>query len=812
MESLLLQILRFKLIQYYGPLRKDSSIKISILVFDFLMIFSAIFGGALVKSLYGLSEMNMMNLTDIVSLIFSGVVAMGIFLGMRGGVTALEPEIDFILTSPIKPSTYLLSDLLFQFIFLNVAATPPLAAFTMVMLHPHLYYLPMVLASYEVMLLASSLIAQLLGVLKSVWNDIGVEALGWTIILVLFLPLLSTAIGFPLNYSAIPYPSTILAKYSLGSINPTEAFIGLAYVLTVIGAYVFLIRINFLPDVTPLLKTALMEMPSSNRRILKWLPHGFTQILSSKMNEKPAYLMVKLNLLRIVRDGSLFTALVLFGVAMFSNLSFSILIRQAGFSRVAALTFTVLYSPLIPSIFSINWGIVERESLWTIAVSEDGLKKYVKGMIISYFMTTLVFSAVFYFLLNAFLAGTPFIVIDTIMLFSITLFASILSVVVSLTRDKPSNALSLGALLYVLIPLFGAIFLSMPVLMVRTDIRIADAPPLEIIVVLMLYTSFTSLLLSKYALSKANILFDKTVAEETIQEISFPISFQNILLNFSILLSSILIPLSIVGCVAEMNLFPWLILTVVMSIVLASSLSMRKRFVDMRGENIFSSIRIPWGPSRVILILLCTIIFQPFLELVISLVFPEAFLKGSTALILGELALITPLLLYLLKKRISLGLFRIDVKITAADFKLTLLMLPLMLLTGVLSGILVQTLIPIPSWFEKLFRTFVPKSFVDLVIFAIIMVLIIAPCEEMIFRSFVQRGLESSLGVAGSIIMSSIIFGVFHFNPWQFLPAFTLGLVLGYAFRKSNYRIWLPITLHAFYNTILIALNYFLAV
>jgi len=139
-------------------------------------------------------------------------------------------------------------------------------------------------------------------------------------------------------------------------------------------------------------------------------------------------------------------------------------------------------------------------------------------------------------------------------------------------------------------------------------------------------------------------------------------------------------------------------------------------------------------------------------------------------------------------------------------------MLPLMLLTGVLSGILVQTLIPIPSWFEKLFRTFVPKSFVDLVIFAIIMVLIIAPCEEMIFRSFVQRGLESSLGVAGSIIMSSIIFGVFHFNPWQFLPAFTLGLVLGYAFRKSNYRIWLPITLHAFYNTILIALNYFLAV
>ncbi|MBO3800632.1 MAG: CPBP family intramembrane metalloprotease [Candidatus Brockarchaeota archaeon] len=810
MESQLLQILRFKLIQYYGPLRKDSSIKISILFFDLLMILSAVFGGALVKSLYGLSEMNTTNLINVVSLIFSGVIAMGIFLGMRGGITSLEPEIDFILTSPIKPSTYLLSDLLFQFVFLNVAATPPLMAFTMIMLHPHLYYLPIVLVSYEIMLLASSLIAQLLGVLKSVWNDIGVETLGWIILLMLFLPLLSTAIGFPLNYSTIPYPSTILAKYSLGSVNLMEGFIGLAYVLVIIGAYVVLMRINFLPNVTPLLTTALMEMPSSNRRILKWLPHGFIPILSSKMSEKPMYLMVKLNLLRIVRDGSLFTALVLFGVAIFSNISFSILIRQTGFSRVAALTFTVLYSPLIPSIFSINWGIVERESLWTIAVSEDGLKKYVKGMIIAYFVTTLIFSAVFYFFLNAFFAGTPFIVIDTIMLFSITLFASILSVIVSLTRDKPSNALSLGALLYVLIPLFGAIFLSMPVLMVRTDIRIADAPPLEIVVVLILYAFFTALLLSKHALSRVNALFDEMVTtEEIIPEIDFPKIFQNILLNFSILLSSILIPLSIVGCVVEMSLL-WLILTIVMSIVLFSSLSVRKRFENMKEENIFSNIRVPWGPRRVILILLCTIIFQLFLELIITLTFPKAFLESSTALILGELALITPLLLYLLKKRISLGFLGVNTKITTADFKLILLMLPLMLLTGVLSGILVQTLIPTSPEFEKLFGTLIPKSFTDLVILVIITVLIIAPCEEMIFRGFVQRGLELSLGATGSVIVSSIVFGVFHFNPWQFLPAFILGFILGYVFRKSNYKIWCPIALHASYDVILIALSHLL--
>ncbi|MEM2487791.1 MAG: type II CAAX endopeptidase family protein [Thermoproteota archaeon] len=812
MKSELIQILKFKLIQYYGPLRKGSSIKVSMLIFDFLIVFSAVFGGALVRSLYGFSETSMTDLVNIVSLTFSGVIAMGIFLGMRGGITALEPEIDFILTSPIKPSTYLLSDLFFQFIFLNVAATPPLAAFTTVMLYPHFNYLPIIFVSYEIMLLTSSLIAQLLGVLKSVWNDIGVEALGWTILLILFLPLLSTTVGFPLNYSSIPYPSTILSKYSLGYPNFTDGIIGLTYALLIIGAYISMMRINFLPDVTPLLTTALMEMPSSNRRILKWVPHGFIQILSPKMDEKPMYLMVKLNFLRIIRDGSLFTALILFGIAAFSNLSFSIIIRQTRFSGLAALTYIILYSPLIPSIFSINWGIVDRESLWAIAVSEDGLKKYVKGMIIAYFITTLVFSAIFYSFFNIFFAGTPFLIIDTIMLFSISLFASIISVTVSLTLDKPSNALSLGALLYVLIPLFGAIFLSLPSIIARTNIRIADTPPPEIILALLLYAFLIAFLLSKYALVKSNALFDKTVAEEVVPEVNLPIRYKTVVLNLSILVSSILIPLSIIGSIIDTNRFSWIILAVVMSILFGSLVSMHKRIVSIEEGTSQISIRIPWSTSRVALILFYAITFRFLIEFIILIASPRVFPNNLTTLVLGELSLITPLILYLLKKRISIVFLGLDTGGIITDLGFILLALPLMLLAGVLSGITVQTLIPVPQEFEKVFETLIPRSFTDLIIFSIVTVLIIAPCEEFLFRGFVQRGLESNLGNTGSIIASSIIFGLFHLNPWQFLPAFTLGLILGYVFKKRNYRIWCPIALHAFYNVTLFVLSYVLSI
>jgi membrane protease YdiL (CAAX protease family) len=93
-----------------------------------------------------------------------------------------------------------------------------------------------------------------------------------------------------------------------------------------------------------------------------------------------------------------------------------------------------------------------------------------------------------------------------------------------------------------------------------------------------------------------------------------------------------------------------------------------------------------------------------------------------------------------------------------------------------------------------------PRLFEDVVNLSAIVIFIIAPCEEILFRGFVQRGLESSLGGVGSIFASSIIFGIFHLNPWQFLPAFTLDLILGYVFRKRGHRIWCPFVLNYFFN------------
>jgi len=833
-SSRLLQIFFFKLLQYYGPLRRSLSVKFSTIMFYFIIVFSSLFSGFFIRVFYGFSGMSEKELVNIVSITFSSVIAMGVFLGLKGGITALEPEIDFVLTSPIKPSTYLVADLLFQFFFLNFAVTPPLVSFMAVMLHPRLNILPAVFLSYETMLFASSIIAQTLGILKSIMKDVEVEAVGWTILMILFTPLISMVMGLGLNYSDLPYPSTLLAKCSLGSIGSLESIIGLAYMVLIAGGYFSVMRINFLPNVTPLLTTALMEMPSSSRRILRWVPRLFTQILSPKMSEKPMALVVKLNLLRILRDGSLFTAIMLFAIATVSNLSFPILVRQFRFFALAALTFSILYTPLIPAIFSINWGIIERETLWTVAVSEKGFRRYVKGMLTAYFIATFSFALVFYSIFSILLAGTPFLVLDFLLLLSVTLFSSILSVATALVLSKPSNALSLSALLYVFIPLFGAVFLSMPAIIARTTISIADTPPPTIILILVSYTILIAFLLAKYTLAKSGTFFSQAPVEKASPppppelRAQYRVDYRNYLLNFSTLASSILLVVSLIGLFLGKpeavspgksdleRLVYGPALAGLTSLVLATSILLQMKTANQAGEKaLYEAPRnVPWRASQSFLML----VLAMFLPAVLELPFLAFSLsKGLSIddlslLVIGEAAMIIPVLLYMVSKKISLAFLGLDSQSALQEYKVALLILPLTVLTGISAGVIVETLIPVPPWFEEFFQILSPSSFTELVTLSIITILVVAPCEEVLFRGFIQRGLESSLGSRGGILLSSLLFGVFHLNPWQFLPAFLLGAILGYVSKKRGYRLWCPIALHASYNVALFVLNYVLSV
>ena len=74
--------------------------------------------------------------------------------------------------------------------------------------------------------------------------------------------------------------------------------------------------------------------------------------------------------------------------------------------------------------------------------------------------------------------------------------------------------------------------------------------------------------------------------------------------------------------------------------------------------------------------------------------------------------------------------------------------------------------------------------------------------EEIIFRGIIQKGMiNNGVKPRNAILVSAFIFGIVHFNPWQFIGAFLLGIVLGVVYFKTK-SLLMSIFLHFFNNTI----------
>lgn len=77
--------------------------------------------------------------------------------------------------------------------------------------------------------------------------------------------------------------------------------------------------------------------------------------------------------------------------------------------------------------------------------------------------------------------------------------------------------------------------------------------------------------------------------------------------------------------------------------------------------------------------------------------------------------------------------------------------------------------------------------------------------EEFFFRGFIHNILRNRLGMWVAIIISSLIFGLFHLIPLQALGAFLLGIVIAWAYEKSG-SLSVAIYIHALNNLVFIAM------
>lgn len=104
---------------------------------------------------------------------------------------------------------------------------------------------------------------------------------------------------------------------------------------------------------------------------------------------------------------------------------------------------------------------------------------------------------------------------------------------------------------------------------------------------------------------------------------------------------------------------------------------------------------------------------------------------------------------------------------------------------------------PMPEWLEATMKELLHAPFW----ITLISVSVFAPLfEEWLCRGIVLRSLLTKYSPATAIIVSAVFFAIIHFNPWQAIPAFILGLLFGYAYYKTG-SLKLTMLMHCANNT-----------
>ena len=92
----------------------------------------------------------------------------------------------------------------------------------------------------------------------------------------------------------------------------------------------------------------------------------------------------------------------------------------------------------------------------------------------------------------------------------------------------------------------------------------------------------------------------------------------------------------------------------------------------------------------------------------------------------------------------------------------------------------------------------------------VVMALIPAVSEEFIFRGAIQQTCAKWFDNHHiAIIVTAAVFSLIHFDLFNFIPRFIMGIVLGYLFYFSG-SIWTSVCVHFFNNGVIVVLYYFL--
>lgn len=103
----------------------------------------------------------------------------------------------------------------------------------------------------------------------------------------------------------------------------------------------------------------------------------------------------------------------------------------------------------------------------------------------------------------------------------------------------------------------------------------------------------------------------------------------------------------------------------------------------------------------------------------------------------------------------------------------------------------------------------IPETGMELLISILVIGLVAAVCEEIMFRGVLQSSLEK-LGKAGMFLVGSLLFAAFHFSIEQFAGIFVLSLLISYVVYRTN-SIFAGMLAHFTNNSAAMVMSFFAA-
>ena len=115
------------------------------------------------------------------------------------------------------------------------------------------------------------------------------------------------------------------------------------------------------------------------------------------------------------------------------------------------------------------------------------------------------------------------------------------------------------------------------------------------------------------------------------------------------------------------------------------------------------------------------------------------------------------------------------------SLQILLLSIPLVVSLGILLEPIINA-IPMPDMIKDVINKAITND-----VYSFLTIAIAAPLlEEIIFRGIILQGFLKRYSPTKAIIWSAVMFGIFHMNPWQFLSAFSVGMVIGWLYYKTD--------------------------